>query len=120
MWCASEWEYKVVKDEFFLYFPEGDYNIGTLLEWYKVVPTNPNTIAYYGDNVELLKRHFERFSQFDDVHTKNGNDFHSNPLLYVHCMAVYNSESELVGFAAQEYIEGKAADKKFLYLNELK
>ena len=47
------------------------------------------------------------------------NDMHSNHFLTVWCLAIYNSEHELVGFSAQEYIEGKPADKKILYFNEL-
>lgn len=119
MEAYTEWEYYIVKDEYFLYFPEGNYDIHSLVDWYKTIPTHPNKIAYYGDNIELLKRHFEKFSTFTEVHTKSTNDFHSNPVLYVWCMAIYNSERDLVGFAAQEFVEGKPADKKIKYFGEL-
>ena len=120
MWCHSEWEYFVGKDVFQFYFPNGDYDIYTLAEWYRVIPTQPEKISYYGDNIPLLKQHFENFAMFDSVKTKVGNDLHSNTFLTVWCMAIYNTESELVGFAAQEYINGKAADKKILYFGELR
>lgn len=118
--CYTEWEYVVAKDDFHIYFPEGDYDIVTLAEWYKIIPTNSEKIGYYGDNETLLKQHFEKFSKFEEVWTKSTNDFHSNSILYVHCMVIYNSENDLVGFAAQELIEGKPADKKILYFNKLR
>ena len=120
MIVGSEWEYFIVKDEFQLYFPEGDYNINLLAEWYKIIPTRGEKIGYYGDNIDLLKRHFKKFSDFGDVKTKMNNDMHSNNFLTVWCLAIYNSEHELVGFSAQEYIEGKPAEKKIqYYYNEL-
>ena len=119
-YCGEcEWEYYIVKDEFLLYFPEGDYDIHLLVDWYKTIPTHPEKIAYYGDNTDLLKRHFEKFSTFTEVHTKVTNDFHSNLVLYVWCIAIYNLRGELVGFSAQEFIEGKPANKKICYFGEL-
>lgn len=119
MIVGSEWEYFIVKDEFQFYFPEGDYDINLLAEWYKIIPTRGEKIGYYGDNIDLLKRHFQKFSDFGDVKIKMTNDFHSNPILTVWCLAVYNMEQELVGFAAQEFVQGKPAAKKIVYFSEL-
>ena len=120
MESRSDWQFKVVKDEFFLYFPEGDYDIDTLVDWYRTIPTRPDTVAYYGDNINLLKQHFEKFAAFSEIRTKSTNDFHSNPVLYVWCMAIYNWEMELVGFAAQELINDESANKKIRYFGELR
>ena len=120
MLAYSEYQYFIVKDEFQIYFPEGDYDIGLLAEWYKVIPTHPTDYKYYGDNVDLLKRHFEKFSDFSGVKTKMNNDMHSNSFLTVWCTAIYNAERELVGFAAQEYVHDKPEERKILYFNELK
>lgn len=120
MIAYSEWEYTIVKDEFQLYFPEGDYDINLLAEWYKVIPTKGEKIAYYGDNTKILKQHFENFLDFSGVKTKSNNDMHSNSFLTVWCLAIYNAQQELTGFAAQEFIEGKPAQKKILYFNELR
>lgn len=114
----SEWQYTIVKDEFSLYFPEGDYDIKTLADWYRIVPTKGEEIAYYNDNIELVKQHFEKFSTSNDVNTKVMNDLHSNSILYVRCMAIYDKEGTMVGFAAQQYLNGSPAFKKFLYFNE--
>ena len=121
----TEWEYKITKDLFQLYFPEGEYDIYTLAEWYRTIPTHPDAIAYYGDRVDLLKRHFELFTNCDEIKTKAVNDFHSNPFINVWCMTIYNAEMELVGFAAQEVSEylakgGIKGEKKVIYFNELK
>ena len=113
-----EWQYTIVKDEFSLYFPEGDYDIETLANWYRIVPTKGEEIAYYGNDVELVKRHFEKFSTSNDVHSKVINDVHSNPVLYIWCMAIYDKEGTMVGFAAQQYLNDSPAFKKFLYFNE--
>lgn len=115
----AEWDYVVVKDEFQIFFPEGNYDINSLAEWYRVIPTKSEKIAYYGDNIELLKEHFSKFTEFGGVKTKFNNDMHSNQFLTVWCLAIYNSECELVGFSAQEFIEGKPADKKIKYFGEL-
>lgn len=114
-----EWEYFIVKDEFQIYLPEGGYTIDNLVEWYRVIPTKSEKISYYGDNTELLKQHFTILTEFGDVKTKIGNDMHSNKFLTIWCMAIYNLELKLVGFAAQEFIEGKPADKKIKYFGEL-
>ena len=119
MLVYTEYQYFIVKDEFQIYFPEGDYDITLLAEWYKVIPTHPTDCKYYGDNTELLKRHFERFCGTPDVKTKMNNDMQSNLFLTVWCIAIYNAEQELVGFAAQEYIHDKPEEKKVLYYNEL-
>lgn len=116
----SEWEYYIAKDEFTLPFPEGDYDINLLVEWYRVIPTKPQKISYYGDNTKILKDHFSRFTDFGDVKTKLNNDMHSNHFLTIWCMAIYNMERELVGFAAQEYIGDKPAEKKICYFDELR
>ena len=116
----TEWEYKVVKDEFFLYFPEGEYDIHTLAEWYKTIPTHPETIAYYGDRIDLLKQHFSKYINFKEINTKWINDFSSNPVLYVWCLAIYNSQMELVGFAAEENNNNLRGEKKILYFGELR
>ena len=115
----SQWEYFIAKEEFQLYFPEGDYDIDLLLEWYKVIPTKTESFAYYGDNTKILKDHFSKFTEFSDVKTKLNNDMHSNSFLTIWCMSIYNSEYELVGFSAQEFIEGKPADKKIKYFGDL-
>ena len=115
----TEWEYYIAKANFHIFFPDGDYNIQTLVDWYKVIPTKAEKISYYGDNIELLKGHFEKFSMFDIVKTKISNDTHSNKFLNIWCTAIYNSDMELVAFAAQEFIEGKSADKKIKYFGEL-
>lgn len=115
----TDWDYYIATDEFQLYFPEGDYDITTLLEWYRTIPTHPKKISYYGDNEELLKRHFEKFVSFGDVHSKLTNDYHSNSILKIFCITIYNSEGDLVGFAAQEYINGFPANKKISYFREL-
>ena len=119
MEAYSQWEYKVVKDEFSLYFPEGDYDINVLADWYKTIPTHPEVLTYYGDNEELLKQHFEKFSMFSEVRSKITNDLHSNSILYVWCLAIYNSQMELVGFAAQEIKDSCKGEKKILYFKEL-
>ena len=113
-----QWEYRVVKDEFQIFFPEGDYDIDTLIDWYKIIPTKGKELAYYGDNVDLLKRHFEHFTAFE-IKTKCTNDFHSNKVLTIWCVAIYNWEMELVGFAAQEYMKDKPEAKKIRYFGEL-
>lgn len=115
----SEWVYSIVKDEYFLYFPEGDYDINLLADWYKTIPTHSEKIAYYGDNTKILKEHFSKFVEFGDVKTKINNDMHANQFLTVWCLAIYNTECELVGFSAQEFIEGKPVDKKIKYFGEL-
>ena len=119
MLAYPEYQYFIVKDEFQIYFPEGDFDIGLLAEWYRVIPTHPTDYKFYGDNTDLLKRHFQKFSAFSEVKTKMNNDMHSNPFLTVWCMAIYNTEKELVGFAAQEFVEGKPAEKKIQYYIEL-
>lgn len=116
----SEWNYVVVKDEFQIFFPEGDYDINSLAEWYRVIPTKSEKIAYYGDNIELLKRHFDNFVNCSNTKTKLVNDTHSNEFLNVWCMAIYDSECSLVAFAAQEYSSKGATGKKILYFNELR
>lgn len=116
----SQWDYYIASDEFQVYFPEGDYTIADLVDWYKTIPTHPKKISYYGDNIELLKRHFEKFVSFSDVHSKLTNDHHSNSILKVFCLAIYNLEGDLLGFAAQEYRNGFPADKKISYFRELK
>lgn len=116
----AEWDYVVVKDEFQVFFPEGDYDINSLAEWYKVIPTKSEKIAYYGDNIELLKRHFDNFVNYSNTKTKLVNDMHSNEFLNVWCMAIYDSECNLVAFAAQEYSAKGATEKKILYFNELR
>lgn len=115
----SEWEYVIVKDEFQIFFPEGDYDIKLLAEWYKIIPTKSEKISYYGDNIQMIKHHFTNFVKYGNTKTKLVNDMHSNEFLNVWCMAIYNSESELVGFAAQEYTDKGPAEKKFVYFNEL-
>lgn len=115
----SEWEYFIVKDEFQIYFPEGPYTIDRLVDWYKIIPTKPEKISYYGDNTELLKQHFTIFTEFGDVKTKIGNDMHSNHFLTIWCMAIYDLEEELVGFAAQEFLDDKPGEKKIRYFGEL-
>ena len=120
MLVYTEYEYFIAKDEFQVYFPEGgNYNIEMLAEWYRVIPTHPTDCKYYGDNVDLLKRHFEKFSEFSGVKTKMNNDMHSNSFLTVWCLAIYNAEQELVGFAAQEWLDGKPGETKIEYYNEL-
>lgn len=119
MFSMSEWEYYIVKDEFQIYFPEGEYTIDELAEWYRIIPTEGEKISYYGDNIDLLKRHFTNFVNFGGVKTKLSNDMHSNKFLVVLCMVIYNVEQEMVGFAAQEFIEGNPADKKIKYFGEL-
>ena len=116
----SEWDFKVVKDEFSLYFPEGEYDIHSLAEWYRTIPTHPENIAYYGDNINLLKQHFTKFANFEAINSKWTNDIHSNPILYVWCLAIYDSERNLVGFAAQEIKDGFKGEKKILYFDELR
>lgn len=120
MLAYSEYEYFIVKDEFQIYFPEGDYDIGLLAEWYKIIPTNPTDYKYYGDNIDLLKRHFEKFTNFSGVKSKMNNDMHSNNFLTIWCLTIYNAERELVGFAAQEYLQKGPGEKKILYFGELK
>lgn len=120
MEAYSEWEYKVVKDSFLLYFPEGEYDIHTLAEWYKTIPTHPEPIAYYGDRVDLLKQHFSKYINFNEINTKWTNDYSSNPVLYVWCLAIYNVEGELVGFAAEENDNRSKGEKKILYFGELR
>lgn len=120
MEAFSEWEYYIGKDEFQLYFPEGNYNIQTLADWYKVIPTQSEKIAFYGDNVDLLKRHFEKFTHSSNIKTKMNNDMESNSFLTVWCLTIYNAERELVGFAAQEYLQKGPGEKKILYFDELK
>lgn len=116
---STNWDYVIAEDEFQVFFPEGDYNIDSILEWYKIIPTTPRIFSYYGGNIDLLKRHFELFSNFSDVRTKVTNDFHSNTILSIWCMTIYDKQGILVGFAAQEYLDGFAASKKILYLNDL-
>ena len=119
MIAYSDWEYFIVKDEFQLYFPEGDYDINLLTEWYQVIPTKAEKISYYGDNIKILKEHFEKFVNFGDIKTKMINDMHTNNFLTIWCLAIYNTEQELVGFAAQEFVQGKPAEKKIRYFDEL-
>jgi len=119
MLVFSTYEYFIVKDEFQIFFPEGDYDINTLSEWYQINPTKPTDYKYYGDNQDLLKNHFTRFSGTPDVKTKMNNDMHSNPFLTIWCIAIYNADQELVGFAAQEYTNGKPAERKIKYYQEL-
>lgn len=114
-----EWKYTIVKDEFSLYFPEGDYNIESLMKWYKIIPTNGEKIAYYDNDIELLKQHFEKFLTSDDIHTRVINDLHSNPILYIRCMTIYDTQDNLMGFAAQENKDGFKSEKKILYFGEL-
>ena len=121
----TEWEYYIAKDLFHLYFPEGEYNIYTLAEWYKVIPTKAEKIAYYGDRVDLLKQHFEQLVTCSDIKTKITNDIHSNAILNIWCLTIYNVEGELVGFAAQEVEEyltkgSIKGEKKIIFFNELK
>ena len=121
MIAYSEWEYYIAKDKIKIFFPEGDYDINVLAEWYKVIPTNPEKISYYGDNIELVKRHFEKFSAYsNNVYTRITNDTHSNKYLDVWCMAIYNAQQELVGFSAQEHKEIGLGNRKIVYFNELK
>lgn len=119
MKCYAEWEYYIAKDEFQIYFPEGDYDINSLIEWYRTIPTQPEKISYYGDNTQILKRHFENFVDFKGIKTKFNNDMYSNSFLTVWCLAIYNTEEELVGFAAQEYIEDKPQQRKISYFGNL-
>ena len=117
---GSKWEFYIAKDEFQLYFPEGEYTIQKLAKWYNVIPTSPEKISYYGLNdKELLKQHFSNFCNFGDIKTKLNNDRHSNNFLMIWCMAIYNMESEVVGFAAQEYSDKGPGEKKILYFNDL-
>lgn len=120
MLTFSEYEYFIVKDEFQIYFPEKDFDINLLAEWYRVIPTHPTDYKYYGDNINLLKDHFTRFCGTPDVKTKMNNDMHSNSFLTVWCIAIYNAEQELVGFAAQEFFDNKPQEKKIRYYGELK
>ena len=115
----AQWEYSIVKDEFQISFPEGDYDINLLAEWYQVIPTKSENFSYYGDNTKILKEHFSKFTEFGDVKTKLNNDMHANHFLTIWCLAIYNAECELVGFSAQEFIEGKSANKKIKYFGEL-
>ena len=119
MICYSQWEYKIVKDEFQVYFPEDDFSVPLLKEWYEIIPTKGEVIAYYGDNTWKLKQHFERFCGTPDVKTKINNDMYSNKFLTIWCLAIYDSQNNLVGFAAQEIEEGKPTKKKIYYYNEL-
>ena len=119
MLSFSEYQYFIVKDEFQIYFPEGDYDINLLVDWYKTIPTHPTDYKYYGDNTDLLKRHFEKFMNFSGVKTKMNNDMNANSFLTVWCIAIYDAERELKGFAAQEFIGDKPGEKKIRYFGEL-
>lgn len=112
----NNWDYVIAQDSFQIYFPEGDYDINLLLEWYNVIPTKPEKISYYGDNIELVKQHFQKFTDnMGEVRTKLTNDYHSNNILKVYCLVLLNTRGEVVGFAAQEFCKGFAANKKILY-----
>jgi len=116
----TDWDYFIVKDNFQIFFPEGNYDVRLLAEWYRIIPTKAEKIAYYGDNTEMVKDHLHRFMVHGDVKTRMGNDMHSSPFLNVWCMAIYNYEMELVGFAAQEYSESNGAgEKQIVFFEEL-
>lgn len=112
----SNWDYVIAQDSFQIYFPEGDYDINLLSEWYNVIPTNPEKISYYGANIELVKQHFQKFTDnMGEVRTKLTNDHHSNNILKVYCLVLLNAYGKVIGFAAQEFYKGFAANKKILY-----
>lgn len=108
----ADYDYYIAEDNFNIYFPEDTdvYDIDILKEWYEVIPTEPKIIGYYGDNIEILKQHFERFMQNGNIKTKVGNDIHGNKVLNVKVYVIYKAE-KLVGFAAQEWNR----EKKILY-----
>ena len=114
-----EYQYYIVKDEFQIYFPKEDYTIDELLYWYKITPTQPKKISYYGKHDEsLMKEHFKQFA-FLDVKSKISNDLHSNQFLTVWCIAIYNDMGILEGFSAQEIKNSFPAEKKISYLMTL-
>lgn len=114
----AEYDYYIAKDSFTIYFPEDNYDVNLLWDWYTIMPTEPQAVAYYGDNIELVKRHFEQFTNFDDIKTRMGNNLHAEPFLTVNVFVIYNYQGELQGFAAQEWMSGFGADRKFLYCRE--
>ena len=114
------YDYCIAQDSFTIFFPEdGDFDIQLLFEWYKIIPTEPKRIAYYGDNIDLLKRHFDKFILSNNIKTRLTNGFHSEQCLNVSVMTIYNSMGDLQGFAAQEWINDWGAEIKILYLDEL-
>ena len=113
-------DYYIAQDSFTIFFPEDeDFDIQLLLEWYKTIPTEPKEIAYYGDNTNLLKEHFNKFVLSGNIKTRRSNDLHAEQCLVVNVMTIYNSTGDLQGFAAQEWINGWGTEKKILYLDEL-
>ena len=114
-------DYYIAQDSFTIFFPEDeDFDIQLLLEWYQTIPTEPKPIAYYGDNIDLVKRHFDKFIISNNIKTKMTNGFHAEQCLNVNVMTIYNSTGDLQAFAAQEWINGWGAEIKTLYLDELK
>ena len=115
------YDYSIAQDSFTIFFPEDeDFDIQLLLEWYKIIPTEPKKIAYYGDNINLLKQHFNKFILSGNIKTRKSNDLHAEQCLVVNVLTIYSDYGDLRGFAAQEWINGWGKEIKTLYLDELK
>lgn len=119
MWKnKAVYNYYIVQDNFSILFPEQDYTVEELYEWYKVIPTNPKVIGYYGVDEQLIKRHFEKMLISDEVKTRKSNTLHAEDNLNVNVLVVYNRNGKCVGFAAQEWRGNWGKEKKAIYLNE--
>ena len=115
------YDYSIAQDSFTIFFPEDeDFDIQLLLEWYKIIPTEPKKIAYYGDNINLLKQHFNKFILSGNIKTRKSNDLLAEQCLIVNVLTIYSDYGDLRGFAAQEWINGWGKEIKTLYLDELK
>jgi len=114
----SEYDYYIAEDSFIIYFPDDDYTILDLWDWYSILPTKPQPINYYGDNIQLIKEHFQHFVDCNNIKTRKTNDLHAESYLTVNVFVIYDRQNEVQGFAAQEWLEGFAAEKKILYLNK--
>ena len=110
----AECEYYIAVDSFDINFPEGDYTIDDLKEWYEVIPTEPKVIGYYGDNIDLMVKHFQNFSG-SLVKTRMGNDMHSDKILHVQVLVIYTMNNHLQGFAVQEWVNGFGSEVKIEY-----
>ena len=111
----AEYDYYIAQDSFDLYFPEGDYDVELLYDWYNIIPTTPKIISYYGDNIELLKRQFEKFSSNGLVKTRKNNDLHAEEMLNIHVLCIYDKENNLQGFAAQQWENGAVSKIDIIY-----
>lgn len=110
----AQWEYAIVMDSFDINFPEGDYDIDLLEEWYSIIPTEPKLIGHYGDNTKIIEEHFQNFSR-GLVKTKMGNDMHSDKILHMQVLVLYDRDFGICGFAAQEWENGFGSEVKIKY-----